>query len=269
MNWHGLTIGFLLLAAQTVHAAEGLHPEHKTSPSLASDGPGWALQVTPYVWATGLKGDISPFGVGPTVGVDRSFADGRDGVNVAGFLNIWGRHNRSVFSANMMYTDTTDSDVYRFPGTSQLPALDVTGKVDTKQFMGTLQGGYRVLDEPGFTLDALGGIRLWHISNKITASSLGRSESYHESFSWVDPVIGSRLFIDLSDRLSLQVQADVGGFGVSSKFTWSLLSTVNYIFTDNFSVSAGYKVLGVDYRKNGHVYDVRFSGPVLGLTYRF
>ena len=52
-------------------------------------------------------------------------------------------------------------------------------------------------------------------------------------------------------------------------FTWSLLSTVNHIFTDNFSVSAGYKVLGVDYRKNGHVYDVRFSGPVLGLTYRF
>ncbi len=80
------------------------------------------------------------FGLGPTVGVDRSFSDGRDGLNVAGFINVWGRYDRFVLSANVMYTDTTDSDTYRFPGTSQLPAIDVAGSVDTKQFMGTLQG---------------------------------------------------------------------------------------------------------------------------------
>ena len=40
----------------------------------------------------GLKGEVSPFGMGPTIGVDRSFSEGRDGLNVAGFINIWGRH---------------------------------------------------------------------------------------------------------------------------------------------------------------------------------
>lgn len=227
------------------------------------------LQVTSYVWATGLKGEVSPFGMGPTIGVDRSFSEGRDGLNVAGFINIWGRHERFVLSANLMYTDTSDRNTYRFPGTAQLPPIDVEGKVDTKQFMGTLQGGYRVLDTSDVTLDALGGIRLWHISNKITASGLGRSESYSESFSWVDPIIGSRLFVRLTDKLSLQAQADVGGFGVGSDLTWSVLGTANYAFTDRLAVSAGYKRLDVNYKHHRHVYDVRFSGPVLGLTYRF
>ena len=89
------------------------------------------------------------------------------------------------------------------------------------------------------------------------------------SFSWVDPIIGSRLFVRLTDKLSLQAQADVGGFGVGSDLTWSVLGTANYAFTDRLAVSAGYKRLDVNYKHYRHVYDVRFSGPVLGLTYRF
>ncbi|WP_235818087.1 opacity family porin [Brucella thiophenivorans] len=269
LNWRILIVGLALCVPQNVYAADNVYNEQYIGPSSEMVRPSFALQITPYIWATGLKGEVSPFGPGPTVGVDRSFSDGRDGLNVAGFVNIWGRYERFVLSANVMYTDTTDSDTYRFPGTSQLPAIDVAGSIDTKQFMGTLQGGYRVLDVPGLTLDALGGIRIWHISNEITASGLGRSESYHESFSWVDPVVGSRMFVNLADRLSLQAQADIGGFSVSSDLTWSVLSTVNYTLTQNLSMSAGYKVLDVDYKHHGHVYDVRFSGPVLGVTYRF
>jgi len=35
------------------------------------------------------------------------------------------------------------------------------------------------------------------------------------------------------------------------------------------SSSAGYKVLDVDYDRDGHVYKTRLSGPVAGLTWRF
>lgn len=269
LNWPVIIFSLALSVPQIAYAADILIPEHGTPTTSEFSRPNWALQITPYIWATGLKGEISPFGLGPTISVDRSFSDGRDGLNVAGFINIWGRYDRFVLSADMMYTDTTDSDTFRFPGTAQLPAIDVSGHIDTKQFMGTLLGGYRVLDMSDITLDALGGIRLWHISNKITASGLGRSESYHESFSWVDPVIGTRLFVNLTNRLSLQAQADIGGFAAGSDLTWSVFSTINYILTDHFSFSAGYKLLDVDYKHDGHVYDTRFSGPILGLTYRF
>ncbi|MBB2908659.1 hypothetical protein FHR76_005079 [Rhizobium sp. RAS22] len=56
---------------------------------------------------------------------------------------------------------------------------------------------------------------------------------------------------------------------MGSDLTWSALATVNYIVSDKFSVSGGYKVLGVDYDHDGHLFDARLSGPVLGLTYRF
>jgi hypothetical protein len=90
-----------------------------------------------------------------------------------------------------------------------------------------------------------------------------------ESFGWVDPLLGARAFYRLSDTLSVQAQADVGGFGVGSDITWSFLATGNYILTENLSVSAGYKVLEVDYSDDGYVFDTRLSGPVLGATWRF
>tara|TARA_B100001778_G_scaffold318640_1_gene307384 strand:- start:1533 stop:2333 length:801 start_codon:yes stop_codon:yes gene_type:complete len=261
-----LACALSLCVPQVLHAADSVTAAPETSAPSTSN---WALQITPYLWATGVKGKVSPFGVGPTVHVDRSFSEGRDGLNIAGFVNVWGRYERFVLSADMMYTDTSDEDTYRFPGTSQLPPFEATGKLNTRQFMATVQGGYRVLDTPTFTFDALAGIRLWHISNEITASGLGRSISYDESFGWVDPVVGARAFFNVTDRLSVQAQADIGGFDVNSDLTWSFLSTVNYTFTEHLSFSAGYKIVDTDYEKDGHVYDTRLSGPVLGVTYRF
>lgn len=95
------------------------------------------------------------------------------------------------------------------------------------------------------------------------------SASHGESFGWVDPVIGLRAFLPLTEKLSFQAQADIGGFGAGSDFAWSALATVNYVFTNRLSASAGYKVLDIDYNHGGHVFDARLSGPVLGLTYRF
>ncbi|MGB3900127.1 MAG: hypothetical protein WA973_16440 [Mesorhizobium sp.] len=240
----------------------------------------WTLQVTPYLWAAGLDGHISPFRRGPTIGVEKSFSDVMDDLNFGGFINVWGRYDRFVFSGDIMYVDTTDSH-----GVGPLPSLPIPGvgeippggnidaKVDTRQFTATLMGGYRVVDTPQFTLDALGGARFWYISNDVRLTGsfgpISGSVSYGESFGWVDPLVGLRAFLPLTEKLSVQAQADIGGFGAGSDFTWSALATVNYVVNDRLSGSVGYKVLDVDYNRNGHVYDTRLSGPVLGMTYRF
>jgi hypothetical protein len=242
--------------------------------------PNWALQVTPYIWAAGLDGHISPFRRGPTIGVEKSFSDVMDALNFGGFVNIWGRYDRFVFSGDIMYVDTMDSH-----STGPLPALPIPGvgvippggnihaKADTKQFTATMTGGYRVVDTPRFTLDALGGARFWYISNGVVLTGslggLSGSANHDESFGWVDPLVGLRAFLPLTEKLSLQGQADIGGFGAGSDLTWSVLATVNYVFSDRLSGSVGYKVLDVNYQHGGHVYDTRLSGPVLGMTYRF
>ncbi|MBP6018944.1 MAG: hypothetical protein KA735_05585 [Burkholderiaceae bacterium] len=236
-----------------------------------ADQPSRALQVTPYLWAAGLDGHISPFRRGPTIGIDKSFSDVLSDLKVGGFINIWGRYDRYVLSGDVVYVNTKESQaIGPLPPIGPRPSgTAVNGSVDTKQFVATLLGGYRLLETPDFTLDTLGGVRFWHISNKVKVSALGLSRNYNESFGWVEPVIGARTFMRLTNKFSLQVQADIGGFGTGSDLAWSALATINYTFTDKLSVSAGYKVLDVDYDHNGHVYDTRLSGPVLGLTYRF
>lgn len=231
-----------------------------------------ALQLTPYLWMAGLDGRISPFRHAPAIGVDKSFSDVMDSLEFGGFVNLWARRDRLVFSGDLMYVDTSDSHA-----SGPLPPLPVPlppetvveGRVDSRQFTATLQAGYRVVDTPDFTLDALGGLRAWRISNDVTVSALGTSRRYGERFDWVDPVLGLRAFRRLSGDWSLQAQADMGGLGVGADSTWSVLATVNYVLGERVSVSAGYKVLDVDYDHDGHLYDVRLKGPAFGLTWRF
>lgn len=267
--------GFFALSASCAFAADILPVE---APAAVDAGrPLWALQVTPYVWAAGLKGDISPFRRAPSIPVEKSFGDIVDDLNFGGFTNVWARYDRFVFSGDVMYTSTTDAESFgnipHLPGWAGPYPSSADVDVDTKQFTSTLMGGYRVLDIPDTTLDILGGLRIWHVSNRVTVGGLVNNTyvvaSHKESFGWVDPVIGARLFHGLTDRLSFQMQADIGGFDVGSKFTYQALATFNYTVTEHLSVSAGYKALSVDYRHDGHVFDTTLHGPVLGMTYRF
>ncbi|MBW9069494.1 hypothetical protein [Agrobacterium pusense] len=270
---------FAVFTAFSATAASGAD-EVRAAPATV-DGADWAFQATGYLWATGLNGNISPFRRAPTLHVEKSFSDVMEDLNFGGFLNVWGRYDRFVLSGDIMYVDTTDSKAagplpaLQIPGLPILPAgAAIDADVDTQEFMATLQAGYRIIDADGFSLDALAGARFWHISNEVAVTAshplIGSvSATHQESFGWVDPVIGARAFFNLTDKLSVQGQFDIGGFGAGSDFTWSALATVNYIFTDTLSVSAGYKVLDVDYSDDGYVFDSRLSGPVVGLTYRF
>jgi len=261
----GMVLASGVLLSGTALAAD---PQDASQPPLgASD---WVVQVTPYLWASGMEGDISPFRAAPTVHVEKSFSDVMEDFNVGGFVNIWARRDRFVFSGDVMYVNTSSAKTTNvlpdlFPG-----GVEVSGEVDSVEFNATAQAGYRFVDAPQFTLDVLAGGRFWYISNDVTIQTdvLG-SISRKEDFNWFDPIIGARAFYNITDKLSLMAQADIGGFGAGSELTWSVLGTVNYVLNDHWSVSAGYKHLAVDYDDNGYVFDVDLSGPILGMTYRF
>lgn len=231
-----------------------------------------ALQITPYLWMAGLDGRISPFRRAPSIGVEKSFSDVMDGLEFGGFVNLWLRRDRFVLSGDLMYVSTSEGHA-----SGPLPPLpvpvppgtEIEGRVDSRQTTATLQAGYRLVDTADFTLDALAGLRAWRLSTEVTVSALDMSRRYGERFDWIDPVVGVRAFQRLSGDWSLQALVDAGGLGVGADSTWSALVTVNYIISDRFSLSAGYKVLDVDYDHGGHVYDVRLKGPAFGLTWRF
>lgn len=242
----------------------------------------WEFQITPFIWAAGISGRISPFQRGETVEVNQSFSEVLSHFNLGSFTHIWARTGRVVFSGNIMYANGDDRQTYNNLPAFQVPGITgvipkgthISGRVDSTQFMTTMMGGYRIMDTPDYTLDILGGLRYWYIRNhvRVNAShpSIGDHRvSYGEKFWWIDPLIGARFFAPVTDNLSFISEIDAGGLGVGSDYTWSLLSTVNYSFTRNLTASAGYKVFNVNYHRQGHIHDILQYGPVLGLTWSF
>jgi len=156
-----------------------------------------------------------------------------------------------------------------------------------------LVGGYRLVDTPigesgsgrTFTLDGLVGGRYTYITtrNEVTASAqvtlpdgtvlmpsvqrrLGQDES------WIDPIVGARASVDLSEHWALSARADVGGFGVGSEFAWQAFAAVGYRFKMgriDATAFLGYRALSEDYSNGDFRWDVVTHGPVLGLQMSF
>ena len=96
--------------------------------------------------------------------------------------------------------------------------------------------------------------------------------SVNQSESWVDPLVGSRFGIDLSDRWSLTAEANVGGFGVGSDLAWNVQAFLGYqtsLFGVPTTLAAGYRALHQDYDHNDFKWDVTMHGPALGAVLRF
>lgn len=242
----------------------------------------WDFQITSYLWAPSLSGKISPFKNERTIDVKRSTSDVIDKFNPSSFVDLWAEHDRWVFSGNLMYSHGKDSQAYQQFTVQPMFAMasdgsyniGLSGKAETTEFTATLMGGYRIVETPDYTLDLLGGIRYWYISNKLKmrvnySPSIVHYLHYNEKFNWIDPLIGTKLTIPISERFSFQTELDAGGFGIGSDFTWSMLSSINYKFTDNLAASAGYRTFKVDYDRKGYVYNIRQNGPAIGLAWYF
>ncbi len=86
---------------------------------------------------------------------------------------------------------------------------------------------------------------------------------------WVDPIFGFRVRGKVNEKMFLQLYMDVGGFGVNSDFTYSMATNLNYLFNDTWSAIFGYRLLDIDYDKDGFLYDAKQDGLLFGLGYSF
>lgn len=220
-------------------------------------------QITPYVWATGVGGDITPFTGAPTVAISKSFSDLLKDLDAAFFISAYARHGNLVFMGDISTSSSSRSGVT--PSPPAPAALPATGKL--RQTSVTALAGYRVAQTPGATFDILGGARHWRVKGEVDVPLAVLSAS--RSVSFTDPIIAARANFQIAPGWSALLYADVGGFGVGSRSTAQLLGTVNYQLRENAFVSLGYRHLHVDYRDGGTRFDMRMSGPIIGATWRF
>jgi hypothetical protein len=78
--------------------------------------------------------------------------------------------------------------------------------------------------------------------------------------------------LGLTERWSLSLAGDVGGFGVGSDLTWAAQGILGYrLPLGRFEtiLGVGYQALSWDYEDNAFGWDVTQQGPIVGGTIRF
>jgi len=264
----------------------------KSAPAEADDS-GLAVEFTAYAWLTSFAGDAGASGL--TNEVDETFygiVDESDAVfGLMGAVDMV--HDRFVFQINGAFTYAEFSDrettVFAGPGGGGAE-IDVRAEIEVAAAWFEALGGYRFVDEPlsgdetghkRWTLDGYGGLRVsaLDIQQSAVADATvtlpggevlvgGDRESLDDSKVWIEPFIGARLGVSLSERWNLSLRGDVGGFGVDgSDFSWQVIGAAGYRLRQEgwlVDLFGGYRALGQDYEDDGFVWDVVTHGPILG-----
>lgn len=237
--------------------AMGGIPLAQAQPVDGGDADSWRLQATPYVWMSGMEGQVRPFRNAPMADVHKSFSELMDSLDAAAFVTGTARRDNVVLQADVTHASTSDS--------TPLP-IGIAANTKVRQSSATVTAGYAWLTTERSGIDLMAGLRYWDIRAAVNVPGVvsARSES-----SFVDPIAAVRWRQAIAQRWSTVAYVDVGGFGVGSDATWQVLALANYQASDKIFLSMGYRYLSVDYRDRGRRLDLALSGPMLGVTYRF
>jgi hypothetical protein len=226
--------------------------------------PAWTFSVAPYVWFAGLDGDVGGPGRLPDVHINASFGDLLHDLRFAIMAMGEARHDRFVALGDFFYISIADSkDI------SIRDRTLVTGTLKVKQFMTTLEGGYRVVDQGPFYVDALAGARIVSLEQDMQLFGPNRTFTGNATKTLLDPVIGARAGGQFDRHWGYDLYGDVGGFGASSKLTWQLMGGVDYRIDSHWTARAGWRHLVIDTSHDGFSYNVATDGPILAAAYRF
>ena len=74
--------------------------------------------------------------------------------------------------------------------------------------------------------------------------------------------------VELGQRWLAVAHGGLGGFGAASDFTWQAFGAIAYRFDSagRYVLSAGYRLLDVDFGDDGFVFDIRMHGPLTGFS---
>jgi hypothetical protein len=166
-------------------------------------------------------------------------------------------------------------DVYygnlEYNGTTPVASTYINGTLAAKQFTGDFALLYSFpVKNKKFSFTAYAGARVISFDNTIDLLHNDNSIlSENNKKTWVDPIFGTDIRYDLSKHWLTYFKGDFGGFGVSSKFTSSIIWTIGYKFTEHWNTNLGVKYLYINYDKDNFLWNVSQYGTLLSAGYVF
>ena len=244
----------------------------------------WQFNVTPYFFAPAYEGDMTVDG--QTVSADLSFGDILDNFDVMGFSNrVVARKGKLGLIFDIAYLSLeTEIDL-----ATLTPPVSIGIDIEIEDLSLDFGVSYRAVDTmiagKRLWIEPIGGLRYHYFKQEIdldvsvtlpgplgtksAGTTLGGDEE------WVEPFVGGRMLIALSEKITFLLRGDAGGFGIgdASDLTWNILAGFDYRFSERVSAKLGYRFMGFDYETGSGAdrfgADVDMAGLMLGVTFNF
>jgi hypothetical protein len=246
----------------------------------------WTFSLTPYLWLPNVNGTLKysiPPGAGGSPEVEAGPNDYLQNLQAVIMISGEARRDRWSVFTDIIYLDFADQEssvtAVDFGGSLVSSSVNVATSSSFRGMAWTLGTGYAIQTGQAVTLDFFGGLRYfgleastdWQLAAAITGPGGGQTFPRAGGISgradlW-DGIVGvrGRVLLGSSDW-SIPYYLDLGAG--SSSLTWQGMLGVAYSFKWG-GVTLAYRELYYDQKDDKLLQDLRFSGPALGVTFRF
>ena len=236
------------------------------SSTYATPSSPWEINVAPYLWAINMNGHVQ---VGPLQAtVSQSFSDIMKHFEGGGMLWLNARKDKFGVFANLLYSVLKQDQTIR------------TITIGARNNFGIFSAGvsYEVMRYSAanqvsqIALELFAGARNTLNNTKLNVDRL----SFSDKQNWTDPIIGTRLTLDLNKQWQLVGSADIGG--INKHHSYDLQGYIGYkpskplVFKDPV-LYLGYRSLYQHYSSGDglglYVWNMHINGPVIGFKIIF
>lgn len=259
-----MLLGFLSIL--TV-ASPAFAQDSNTSNPLPKVSEEWRFEVTPYVWAPGIKG---------TINFDNGLAKTADfsSSNVLSNLKSGAMMAAEAHKGNWGIMGDLVSATLQHSGSIPVygGAATIADKITLQQTVLTGAATYTLSNTRDVYVDALLGFRAVNVTASLSGNLIGtlEKESISKSTSTVDPVIGAKGRYRISDSSwYIPAYADIGSGGGTTNLTWQVMLGVGKSFGNLIDASLTYRALYYDMKAGGVLQKTTMQGPQAAITFKF
>ncbi len=229
-------------------------------PTTTADDDGWHFAVSPYLWFPGLYGTTGALGHNASVHADPGQILSHFHIGLMG--NVEARKGHFVMPVDFFWVKLQADR--GLPLEQDLSSIQV--KVTETIF--TPKVGYRIVDHEKVKIDALIGLRYWHLGQNLSFQPSGLLSNYSQAANWVDGLAGMKFEFALSPKTLVTVAGDAGGGGAAVDY--QVVGVLGYRIGKKCILQAGYRYLDVNYSTNPpalFLFDAHMNGALMGVTF--
>ncbi|MBV8572511.1 MAG: hypothetical protein JO319_17975 [Acidobacteriaceae bacterium] len=266
----GLSFNALAKGEEQPNSSDNASQPQSTVPTATSTAPDpdpdWHVNLTGYLWFPGTHGLIGQNGHDVYYRASAGDLLSNFRFGLMGFVAA--ERGRFVILTDLMWVRLAANKqlVTPIPGVPQL-----TAQPKAWMFILTPEFGYQLFSGEKIKIDAIGGLRYWHVGSSVQFSPSYFGFNFSRSDNWADPVMGARIQVPLSPKIVVTIMGDAGGYGAGSQLDYQIAGAVGLKLSEKWALDAGYRYLYTNYltsnNRGNFVYQTVMSGAVLGVTY--